>query len=142
MPFYLLANSLLENIHISRRLLTFFLSQSSYFQDYPYITWFDGFEVPIINQSSYSDEDGKVNTMIAPVRTMRGDTATIHYGYWDNWRYEDTYGDFKIIFDLVISYGRKILPFFILIFFFEYLNELTFFTLFLGHPKCFSQYSF
>lgn len=67
--------------------------------DTTYITWFDGFEVPIINQSSYSDEDGEVNTMIAPVRTMRGDTATIHYGYWDNWRYEDTYGEFNIIFD-------------------------------------------
>lgn len=67
--------------------------------DTTYITWFDGYEVPIVNQASYSNENGEVNTMIAPVKTMIGDTATIHYGYWDNWRYEDTYGEFNIIFD-------------------------------------------
>ena len=67
--------------------------------DTTYITWFDGYEVPIVNQASYSNENGEVNTMIAPVKTMIGDTATIHYGYWDNWRYEDTYGEFNIIFN-------------------------------------------
>ena len=30
---------------------------------------------------------------------MRGDTATIFYGYYDNWLYEETYGEFNIIFD-------------------------------------------
>ena len=63
------------------------------------ITWFSGFEVPIVNGSSYSREDGEVNTMIAPVKTMRGDTATVFYGYFDNWREEETYGEFNIIFD-------------------------------------------
>ena len=67
--------------------------------DTTYITWFNGYEVPIVNGSSYSREDGEVNTMIAPIRTMRGDTATIFYGYHDNWTYEDTYGEFYVIFD-------------------------------------------
>ncbi len=67
--------------------------------DTTYITWFDGYEVPICNSASYSREDGEVNTMIAPIRTMIGDTATIFYGYHDNWTYEDTYGEFYIIFD-------------------------------------------
>ena len=63
------------------------------------ITWFEGFEVPIVNGASYSREDGEVNTMIAPVRSMKGDTATIYYGYHDNWTYDDTYGEFYVIFD-------------------------------------------
>ena len=67
--------------------------------DTTHITWFSGWEVPIVNGSSYSREDGEVNTMLAPVRSMRGDTATIHYGYHDNWTYEDTFGEFKIIFN-------------------------------------------
>jgi len=67
--------------------------------DTTYITWFSGWEVPIVNGSSYSREDGEVNTMLAPVRGMRGDTATIYYGYHDNWTYEDTFGEFKIIFN-------------------------------------------
>ena len=37
--------------------------------------------------------------MIAPVKTMVGDTATIFYGYFDNWREEETYGEFYVIFD-------------------------------------------
>ena len=64
-----------------------------------YVTWFEGFEVPIVNGASYSREDGEVNTMIAPVRSMKGDTATIYYGYHDNWTYDDTYGEFYVIFD-------------------------------------------
>ena len=67
--------------------------------DTTYITWFGGHEVPIINGSSYSNEDGEVNVMIAPVKTMVGDTATIFYGYFDNWREEETYGEFYVIFD-------------------------------------------
>ena len=67
--------------------------------DTTYITWFDGFEVPIINSASYSNEEGEVNTMIAPVRSMIGDTATIYYGMWDNWRYESVIDSFSIIFD-------------------------------------------
>ena len=64
-----------------------------------YVTWFEGFEVPIINGASYSREDGEVNTMIAPVRSMRGDTATIYYGWYDDWKDEEVIGEFYVIFD-------------------------------------------
>ena len=41
----------------------------------------DGFgrqyEVDVINHSSYSDSDGIVNTMFAPVRSMVGDTIMV-----------------------------------------------------------------
>jgi hypothetical protein len=67
--------------------------------DTTYITWFSGYEVPIVNGASYSDYDGYVSTMIAPVKSMLGDTATVRYGYHDNWLYENTYGEFNIIFD-------------------------------------------
>ena len=67
--------------------------------DTNYVTWFDGSEVPIVNSSSYSNMEGEVNTMMAPVKTMIGDTATIYYVYFDNWTYEDTYGEFYVIFD-------------------------------------------
>ena len=67
--------------------------------DTSYITGFNGFEVPVVNGASYSDEEGEVSTVIAPVKTMRGDTATIFYGYYDSWLYEETYGEFHIIFD-------------------------------------------
>lgn len=67
--------------------------------DTTYITWFSGYEVPIVNGSSYSREDGEVNTMIAPVKTMVGDTATIFYAWYDDWRGEDGGGEFNIIFD-------------------------------------------
>ena len=67
--------------------------------DTSYITGFNGFEVPVVNGASYSDEEGVVSTVIAPVKTMRGDTATIFYGYYDNWLYEETYGEFHLIFD-------------------------------------------
>ena len=58
--------------YIVKRGLTDDLVYVSY--DTTYITWFSGWEVPIVNGSSYSREDGEVNTMMAPVRTMRGDT--------------------------------------------------------------------
>ena len=67
--------------------------------DTTYITWFSGYEVPIINGSSYSREDGEVNTMMAPVKSMAGDTATIYYGYQDPWTGDDTYGEFYVIFE-------------------------------------------
>ena len=67
--------------------------------DTTYVTWFTGHEVPIVNSSSYSNIDGEVNTMIAPVKTMIGDTATIFYGYLDGWTSERTYGEFYVIFD-------------------------------------------
>ncbi len=67
--------------------------------DTTYITWFSGYEVPIVNGSSYSREDGEVNTMVAPIRTMVGDTATIFYGWYDDWTSEETIKEFYIIFD-------------------------------------------
>ncbi len=67
--------------------------------DTTYITWFTGFEVPIVNGASYSNSDGEVNTMLAPVQTMIGDTAAIHYSFYDDWRGEQTDGVFYVIFD-------------------------------------------
>mgnify|MGYP003124847957 CR=1 FL=1 len=67
--------------------------------DTTYITWFTGFEVPIINSASYSNEDGEVSTMIAPVRNMIGDTATIFLHYFDSYygtEYEDS---LYVVFD-------------------------------------------
>ena len=51
--------------------------------DTTYITWFDGSEVPTTNCCSYSNSDGEVNNMIAPVQSMIGDTITISYTYRD-----------------------------------------------------------
>ena len=67
--------------------------------DTTYITWFTGYEVPIVNSSSYSNSDGEVNTMIAPIRTMVGDTATIMYGWYDDWTSEEVIDKFYVIFD-------------------------------------------
>jgi hypothetical protein len=67
--------------------------------DTTYITWFGGFEVPVVNSASYSDMHGEVNTMIAPVKTMRGDTLNIGYSYYDDWKLEETTGEFYIVLD-------------------------------------------
>ena len=45
--------------------------------DTTYITGFDGMEVPTINSSSRSNSSGEVNTMFAPVLSMRGDTVDV-----------------------------------------------------------------
>ena len=52
--------------------------------DTSYVTGFNGMEVPTINCCSYSNSDGEVNTMIAPVQTMVGDTMTIRMYFWNN----------------------------------------------------------
>lgn len=44
--------------------------------------------VPIVNGSSYSREDGTINTVIAPIKIMKGDTMTIYIAWWDEWKYE------------------------------------------------------
>ena len=67
--------------------------------DTSYVTWFNGFEVPVVNGASYSDMHGEVNTMIAPVQTMKGDTLTIEYSYYDEWKLEETIGEFGIVLD-------------------------------------------
>ena len=67
--------------------------------DTTYIDWLSGHEVPIVNGSSYSRMDGEVNTMIAPIKAMRGDTAIIYYGWYDDWKDEEIIGEFYVIFD-------------------------------------------
>ena len=52
--------------------------------DTSYVVGFDGMEVPTINSASYSNSDGEVNTMIAPVQSMVGDTMTIRMYFWNN----------------------------------------------------------
>ena len=52
--------------------------------DTTYITGFSDFVVPTINPASYSNSDGEVNTMFAPVWTMRYDTVLVSVGYFDN----------------------------------------------------------
>jgi len=59
----------------------------------------NGYTVPIVNGSSYSREDGEVNTMMGVVHMMKGDTVKISYGYYDGWKSETTYGDFYVIID-------------------------------------------
>ncbi len=49
--------------------------------DTSYVTGFNGFEVPTVNCCSYSNADGEINTMFAPVQSMEGDTVMITM-YW------------------------------------------------------------
>lgn len=49
-----------------------------------YITGFDEFMVPVINCCSYSNAEGEINTMIAPVRSMVGDTMMVGLWYCDD----------------------------------------------------------
>jgi len=66
--------------------------------DTSYITGFNGMEVPTINCCSYSNSDGEVNTMIAPVQSMVGDTMTIKMYFWNN-EYEIIDEIFYIVLD-------------------------------------------
>ena len=52
--------------------------------DTSYVVGFNGMEVPTINPASYSNSDGEVNTMIAPVQSMVGDTMTVRMYFWNN----------------------------------------------------------
>ena len=45
--------------------------------DTTYLTQFNGMEVPTSNTVSYSNSLGEINNMIAPVRSMIGDTLTL-----------------------------------------------------------------
>jgi len=51
--------------------------------DTSYIVGFDGFEVPTSNSMSYSNSSGEINNMIAPVKTMVGDTMRLKYSYYN-----------------------------------------------------------
>ena len=63
--------------------------------DTTYITGFSDFVVPAINCCSYSNADGEVNTMIAPVRSMIGDTMSVRVQLND----EKYFGEFFIVLD-------------------------------------------
>ena len=66
--------------------------------DTSYVIGFNGMEVPTINPASYSNSDGEVNTMIAPVQTMVGDTMTIWYS-WSGWYAGVSNDSLKIVLD-------------------------------------------
>ena len=51
--------------------------------DTTYVTGFAGSVVPTINEFSYSGTDGEINTVIAPVDFMKGDTMTIKAHFRD-----------------------------------------------------------
>ena len=63
--------------------------------DYSY-DW-NGFDIPILNSSSYSRMDGEVNTMLGIISDMKGDTITIHYGWYDDWKSEEIYGGIYVV---------------------------------------------
>ena len=60
--------------------------------DTTYITGFSGMEVPTSNSASVSNSDGEVSNMIAPVKSMIGDTMTLQWEYYD-WIYGDYGGN-------------------------------------------------
>ena len=63
--------------------------------DTSYITGFDEFIVPTVNCCSYSNADGEINTMIAPVRAMIGDTMAVVIQFSD----EKPIGELYIVLD-------------------------------------------
>ena len=52
--------------------------------DTSYIIGFNGQEVPTSNGISYSNDNGEISNMIAPVRSMIGDTMKLSYHTYDN----------------------------------------------------------
>ncbi len=46
-----------------------------------FVTGFDGFEVPTVNKTSVTREDGTFSGMIAPILPMLGDTMTVRAEY-------------------------------------------------------------
>ncbi len=66
--------------------------------DTNYVTWFNGSEVPTTNCCSYSNSDGEVNNMIAPVQSMIGDTITIGYR-WSDYYNNLNEGTIEIVLD-------------------------------------------
>ena len=61
--------------------------------DTSYMVGFSGMEVPTSNMISYSNSYGEINNMIAPVRSMIGDTLTLTAIWYNSER------DFKIVLD-------------------------------------------
>jgi hypothetical protein len=56
-------------------------------------------EVPTVNCCSYSNADGEINTMFAPVQSMEGDTATIRMYFFDEWNFEYVQEVFFVVLD-------------------------------------------
>jgi len=52
--------------------------------DTSYMIGFNGMEVPTSNMISYSNSSGEINNMIAPVRSMIGDTLTLTAIWYDS----------------------------------------------------------
>ena len=61
--------------------------------DTTYVTWFNGFEVSTSNQISYSNSEGIFSNMIAPVKSMVGDTMKLTTYWYDGSK------DFYIVLD-------------------------------------------
>ena len=80
-----------------KRGLTADLEYVSY--DTTYVTGFEGTLVPTSNTTSVSGEDGDVSNMIAPVKTMIGDTLTLNWYFFD-WITGDYGGDGEMSFIL------------------------------------------
>jgi len=55
--------------------------------DTVYVTGYSGMEVPTSNMASYSNSDGEINNMIAPVKSMIGDTLRLSAYYDDDWKH-------------------------------------------------------
>ena len=67
--------------YVVKRGLNWNLQYVSY--DTVYITGFTGHEVPTSNQVSLSNSSGEFNNMIAPVKTMEGDTMKLTADWYD-----------------------------------------------------------
>ena len=61
--------------------------------DTSYMVGFSGMEVPTSNMISYSNSYGEINNMIAPVRSMIGDTLTLTAIWYNSEK------NFKIVLD-------------------------------------------
>ena len=61
--------------------------------DTTYLTQFSGMEAPTPNMISYSNSNGELNNMIAPVKSMVGDTMKLTARWYDGKK------DFYIILD-------------------------------------------
>ena len=58
------------------------------------------FTVPIINNSSYTDDIGEAHSMFGPHISMVGDTVAVACGYTDEW---NSWKEYYIIFYVVLD---------------------------------------
>lgn len=62
---------------ITKTYINYFTGQLVYVNLPPLINWKDAL-VPTINSASYSGNAGEINTVIAPIREMKGDTLVVN----------------------------------------------------------------